>query len=423
MHDDFEIHDQVEWEPDDDLKSGVPWAEDKNYPGGYFYYDNCEDNLIKILTDTLNRSNPREPESYSHSGGQGEYFESVDRDIIGIGLLTNGLLGEDQITKDHTDSQSQTQIRTEGNKRLKSCLPYHKNPPIVIRSPDGAEFKIQSGHNRTEDFQNRYPNELMLVVIVGDPKVHQKASCTLADVRAKLRANPQSRTRAPTIADRALAIKEAFLADKFIHDQYTGKPHNPNGKKLNELDKDGDVWKDIFEYICGDGIHQQTRTKVYNKVTGNKVTRRIVVGPKAVADDLHTYGWADGLIRENGKILTDYRRVSWHDHTDIQNGALIIAKEVSGNHFDTAMYGFIEKLHTDQQWVVSLADKGITKIFLHANLGSQIDSENSLKKAQEKLLEKCETYNQIAKKSGYLEIKKVLFPRQQANIPAKLHNI
>ena len=118
MHDDFEIHDQVEWEPDDDLKSGVPWAEDKNYPGGYFYYDNCEDNLIKILTDTLNRSNPREPESYSHSGGQGEYFESVDRDIIGIGLLTNGLLGEDQITKDHTDSQSQTQIRTEGNKRF-----------------------------------------------------------------------------------------------------------------------------------------------------------------------------------------------------------------------------------------------------------------------------------------------------------------
>lgn len=424
MNDDFEILDVPPmWEPYRDLESGVAWKKDKNYPGGYFYYDDCEENLIKVLADILDRPNPREPESYSLTGGQGEYFMSVKRDIIGIALLPKELLIENQITKDYTDPQSQTQIRVEGGHRLASGYSYHKNPPIVTRSPTASLFGIQSGHNRTEDFQNRFPNGLMLVIIVGDPKIHQNANCKLADVRSKLRANPQSRTRANKIEDRALAIKDSFDADPLIHDTDTGKPHNPDGKKLTDLDKDSDVWISCFEYICGDSIHPSTRTKIYNSVTGNKVTRRFVVGAKAVADDLHLYGWADGLIRKGGKILPDFKRVPWHQHVDANNGALIIAKEVAAGHFDTAIYGLITKYLNDTEWSNFLRQEGINKIFIHANLGAQIKSEDCLKNHQNKFLERCVEYNTIARTLGILEIKKVIFPKQQAGIEIQLIDI
>lgn len=425
MNEDYEIlAAPTMWEPSLDLNRGIDWKTDKCYPGAYFYYDNCEDNLIEVLTNILDRAHPRSPESQGSHGGQQEYFKSADRDIVGIALLPKDLLKENQITKDYTDPDSQVKIRIEGNKRLENGLSYHKNPPIVTRSSTESIFGIQSGHNRTEDFQNRFPDELMLVIIVGSPKIHRKASCKLADARSRLRANPPAPTRSTTIDDMTLAIKEAFDADPLIHDIHTGEPYNPKGTDLTGLDKGGEVWINIFEYICGDTIHSSTRTKVYNKVTGNKVIRKKSVTSKTISEDLHEYGWADGSVRDkSGKIQQDYKRVPWHEHTDEQNGALIVAKEVTGTHFDTAMYALLVKACSDNEWSESLREKGINKVYLHANLGSKIDSEKSLAGAQDKVQRRCLEYNKMARQLGILEIKKVIFPQQQEKIDSRLIDI
>ena len=404
-----------QWKPQDDEMKFDAWVTDKKSPGALFYFHHDEDHLIEIL-NTLGRSNPRNPSSNGVDGGQGEYFEAIPTKIEGLAILPKQYLKQDQITQNPINDDSQVKIKTEATTRLKKGLPAIKCPPIVVRDNSSREFRIQSGHNRNEYYQNTYPGEGMLVVIASKPKVHSSASLAVAAVKAKLAANPSSPTRAPTLDDRVLAIQEAFRADPYIHDIKTGIPYNRNGTPLADLDKGGEEWKRLFEYVCGKGISKNTIGKVYARVTGNSVSRRVRVTNETIFHDLNSLGWETGVLRqENGQVQSDFARVSWDRHIDHGNKSLIIAKELAGNHFDTAMYAYLVKPD------LKLQEKGIESIYLHANLGKSYKSAESLRKAQNELIRQCQKYNELfANDEKWLPIKKVCFPQQDTKVPRRL---
>jgi hypothetical protein len=408
-----------QWKPKDDELALAAWQEDKNFPGVLFYKNSNEQHLIDTL-NTLGRSNPRNATSNGLDGGQAEYFDAAAVNIDTIAIVPLEFLKPDQIAQNPIDPDSQVKIGIEAAERLKKGLPALKCPPIVLLDNSSREFLIQSGHNRYEWHKNTYPGEPMLVIPVPHPKVHSKANPKVATAIAKLAANPSSPTRGPTIEDRALTIQDVFRADPYIHDTKTGIALNPQGTPLVNLDKNGKVWKSVFEYICGKNVHPTTIGKVYKRVTGNSVSRRVRVTNETVFHDLNSLGWETGVLRqENGQVEPDYSRVSWKKHLDHKNKALIIAKDIAGNHFDTAMYPCLIKMRPELQ------EKGIEWIYLHANLGSSYTSAASLKKAQDDLITQCQAYNNfcnemLANNIPCQPIKKVYFPKQYKNVPKRL---
>ena len=172
--------------------------------------------------------------------------------------------------------------------------------------------------------------------------------------------------------------------------------------------------------VCGKSVHPTTIGKVYARVTGNSVSRRVRVTNETVFHDLNSLGWETGVLRqENGQVRPDYSRVPWKEHLDHKNRALIITKELAGNHFDTAMYPCLMKMRPELQ------EKGINSIYLHANLGSSYKSAASLKKAQDDLIRQCQVYNNfcnelLANNVPCQPIKKVYFPRQDKKVAPQL---
>jgi hypothetical protein len=422
------------WHPSDDLDptNGVRWKADPQYPG-FFFLKDTQDVVIDTLVNKLGRNNPYSPAGNDDDSGQADYFNFQPRDILGLALVPENTTEESQITVDFLDEERIALIHAEGEERLKKGLPLHKNPPVHKFSKVSQATVPQSGNNREEHFSRKYPDQLMLVILVGDAKnIHDDADLELTEDLARTNANPEASNRSLKMVDHAERVQDAFGTESKMRivDRNTGEAYNPDKMTLSELDPEHPVWIQCFDYLCGNHVkHPGVRTKIFNLATGRVSGRNIAVTDKTKYHDLDELGWETAIQRDpkTKAIEEGHKRKPWFEHFDEDRNSLVIAKNCSGTHWDSGIYPFMEKYVNDVSFRKLFDDKGIKFLDFHATC-SKPNSEKKVKGSHEEITESALAALKVlrALKKKYPKIpliRLIAFPKQWKTVDRYVVNI
>ena len=280
-----------------------------------------------------------------------------------------------------------------------------KYPIIGIEDIITGDITIQSGHHRAFGCDVR---ETLVPVILLTKPINKFGKKTDPNAKnyAKARCNPAPESIKMKCVDAVLHLDKLFQTDPTLNGR------NPTGTKPPRKTEDGSFdfvqFCDLAFGKSGNFKSPQAKGRLYNQWTkqGHKSKTCQTSNEDNITLFLSRNGLSTGIDKNTGK------RKDVVNHSDGENGALIVQTDDNGDNFGGKLWRILRECERNPHYAEALEKMGIDKVIVAGRLYNTPNTLTDVKARRKNFYQICTDYSKILSKCTPLYIEKVVMPKE-----------